>query len=96
MKAVVYDEYGPPEVLKLREVDMPVPQDDEVLVRVHAASVNQWDWDFVRANPSWCDSAGSGNRNTPFWAPISRESLRRSAETSPGFGPAMRSWGHLG
>ena len=51
MKAVVYDEYGPPEVLKLREVDMPVPQDDEVLVRVHAASVNQWDWDFVRGKP---------------------------------------------
>ncbi len=51
MKAVVYEDYGPPEVLKLREVDMPVAQDDEVLVRVHAASVNQWDWDFVRGKP---------------------------------------------
>ena len=30
---------------------MPVPQDDEVLVRVQAASVNQWDWDFVRGKP---------------------------------------------
>ena len=51
MKAVVYEDYGPPEVLRLREVDMPVAQDDEVLVRVHAASVNQWDWDFVRGKP---------------------------------------------
>lgn len=51
MKAVVYTHYGSPDVLHLEEVDQPVPTDDEVLVEVHAASVNSWDWDLVRGRP---------------------------------------------
>jgi NADPH:quinone reductase-like Zn-dependent oxidoreductase len=43
MKAVVHERYGPPEVLHLRELDPPVPKDDEVLVRVHASSVTRSD-----------------------------------------------------
>lgn len=43
MKAVVYKKYGTPDVLELKEVDKPVPKDDEVLVKVHAASLNDWD-----------------------------------------------------
>jgi NADPH:quinone reductase-like Zn-dependent oxidoreductase len=51
MKAVVYTEYGSPDVLRLEEVEKPTPSDDEVLVEVHAASVNSWDWDLLRGTP---------------------------------------------
>lgn len=48
MKAIVFTRYGSPDVLELREVDKPAPQDDEVLIRVHAASLNDWDWQALR------------------------------------------------
>ena len=51
MKAIVYTEYGPPDVLKLEEVPKPPPSDDEVLVQVHAAAVNYGDWAFLRGKP---------------------------------------------
>jgi NADPH:quinone reductase-like Zn-dependent oxidoreductase len=44
MKALIRDRYGPPDVLEVREIARPVPKDDEILVRVHAASLNDWDW----------------------------------------------------
>lgn len=60
MKAVWYSAYGPPEVLELREVPRPVPADDEVLVEVHAASVNFADWAFLRGSPAAVRFMGAG------------------------------------
>jgi len=51
VKAIVYTEYGPPDVLQLKEVERPTPKEDEVLVKVHASSVNYSDWAFVRGKP---------------------------------------------
>jgi NADPH:quinone reductase-like Zn-dependent oxidoreductase len=51
MKAIVMERYGTPDVLELREVATPTPKADEVLVRVHAASVNDWDWGMVQGAP---------------------------------------------
>lgn len=51
MRAVVYREYGSPDVLKLEEIPTPSPEDDEVLIKVHASSVNAWDWDLLRGVP---------------------------------------------
>jgi NADPH:quinone reductase-like Zn-dependent oxidoreductase len=49
MRAVVHDRYGPPEVLRVAEVERPVPKDDEVLVRVHASTVTRGDAMGVRS-----------------------------------------------
>jgi NADPH:quinone reductase-like Zn-dependent oxidoreductase len=51
MKAIVCTKYGSPDVLQLKEVAKPIPEDNEVLVEVHAASVNDWDWGLLRGKP---------------------------------------------
>lgn len=50
MKAIVYTKYGPPDVLQLREVEKPAPKDNDVLIRVQAASVNAYDWHLLSAD----------------------------------------------
>ena len=51
MKAIVFAEYGSPEVLRLAELPLPIPRSDEVLIKVRAASVNAADWRMVSADP---------------------------------------------
>jgi NADPH:quinone reductase-like Zn-dependent oxidoreductase len=51
MRAIVHDTYGSPSVLQLQEIDKPAVRDDDVLVRVHAASVNPADWHFLTGTP---------------------------------------------
>jgi NADPH:quinone reductase-like Zn-dependent oxidoreductase len=51
MKAIVFTRYGSPDRLQLKEVAKPVPKDDEVLIQVHASSINSWDWEFLNGVP---------------------------------------------
>ena len=51
MKAIVFTQYGPPDGLELKEVPKPTPKDDELLISVHASSINSWDWEFLNGIP---------------------------------------------
>jgi NADPH:quinone reductase-like Zn-dependent oxidoreductase len=62
MQAVVHDTYGPPEVLRLESVERPVPKDDEVLIKIHATTVNRTDCHIRAANPFLWRLFGAGLR----------------------------------
>lgn len=51
MKAIIIDRFGPPEALQLREQAKPAPGENEVLIKIHATAVNDWDWSMVRGKP---------------------------------------------
>jgi NADPH:quinone reductase-like Zn-dependent oxidoreductase len=50
LKGVIYTQYGGPEVLQVKEIEKPFPKDDEVLIKVHAASINDWDWGLLHGD----------------------------------------------
>jgi hypothetical protein len=60
MKAVVYTDYGSPDVLEIRDVKKPVPNDDQVLIKVRAASINPLDWHFMEGTPYIMRALGVG------------------------------------
>jgi NADPH:quinone reductase-like Zn-dependent oxidoreductase len=70
VKAMVYERYGPPEVLGMREVDTPVLGNRDFLIRVEASSVNRSDWEGLIGKPLYArmggcaDSAGSSSAQT--------------------------------
>ncbi len=51
MKAAIYTRFGPPDVIRIMDVEEPVPKDDEILIKIRAASVNPLDWHFLRGTP---------------------------------------------
>ena len=68
MKAIVYREYGSPDVLELQEVERPEPIGDQVLVRVLASSINSWDWDLLTGTFRVASEV-SANRSSPSSEP---------------------------
>ena len=62
MKAVVYTDYGSPDVLQIREIKKPVPNDDQVLIKVRAVAVNPLDWHFIEGTPYIMRALGVGLR----------------------------------
>ncbi len=51
MKAITYCDYGSPDVLRVEEIQKPIPADDQALIRVRAASINPYDWHFLEGTP---------------------------------------------
>lgn len=51
MKAIVFTKYGSPDLLEVQELPTPKPEDDEVLARFHASSINSWDWEYLNGFP---------------------------------------------
>ena len=93
MKAIAHTQYGRPEpgVLDLVEVDVPVPEDDQVLVRVYASSVNPVEWYGVTGPYFARVGAGFRKPKDPEWEPISPEWSKRSAVRSRTLGRVTRS-----
>jgi NADPH:quinone reductase-like Zn-dependent oxidoreductase len=69
MKAILSEQYGRPDVLKLREVEKPAPKKGEVLVKVHAASVNAYDWHLLTADIFLVRMMGGGLLKPKFSIP---------------------------
>ena len=62
MKAVIYTDYGSPDVLQIREIKKPVPNDNQILIKVRAASINPLDWHFIEGTPYIMRAMGVGLR----------------------------------
>src|SRR5215212_12086085 len=58
MKVIVYYKYGSPDVLQMQEVEKPVPTDDELLIKVHAVSLNRSDWEALVGKPFYVRIGG--------------------------------------
>ena len=95
MKAIVCTKYGPPDVLQLKEVEKPAPKDNEVLIAVHAASVNQYDWHLLTADVVLVRLMGGGLLKPKTRDPglTWRGGWKRLAETCSSLGQVMRCLG---
>src|SRR5215207_9327570 len=66
MKAIVYYKYGSPDVLQMQEVEKPVPTDDQLLIKVHAVSLNRSDWEALTGKPFYTRMGGLRKPGNPI------------------------------
>jgi len=92
MKAVVYTRYGPPGVLRLAEVETPVPKDHEVLVKVRAVSVNASDWEVLRGKPLYSRIGGPFRPRHPILGSDIAGWVEAAGRHATLFRPARRVW----
>ena len=82
MKAIAQEEFGSPDILELKDIEKPIPGNDQVLVRIRAASPNPWDWHFMRGMPLIArPQAGGVSPRTRCCAATSPARSRPSART---------------
>jgi 2-desacetyl-2-hydroxyethyl bacteriochlorophyllide A dehydrogenase len=60
LKAIIYTKYGSPDVLQLKDIEKPIPKDNEILIKVHAASLNQYDLHYLTGTPFFIRLTGAG------------------------------------
>ncbi|MBN1121152.1 MAG: NAD(P)-dependent alcohol dehydrogenase [Anaerolineae bacterium] len=92
MKAVIYERYGPPEVLQIKEVAKPVPKDNEVLIKIHATTVSIEDSDIRRAP----FGGGSGKPRNPILGTLLAGEIEAVGRSVRRFAPGDQVYGFTG
>jgi NADPH:quinone reductase-like Zn-dependent oxidoreductase len=95
MKAIVYRQYGSPDVLKLEEVEKPVPKDDEILVKVHAVSVNRSDWEGLIGEPLYARMGGLRNPSNTILGSDIAGTVERVGKNNNQFQPGDAVFGEM-
>jgi NADPH:quinone reductase-like Zn-dependent oxidoreductase len=96
MKAVVYTKYGPPDVLQLTEVAKPVPTDDELLIKVHAVSVNRSDWEGLIGKPLYARIGGLLKPSGPILGSDIAGRVEMAGKNNSQFQPGDEVFGEMG
>jgi NADPH:quinone reductase-like Zn-dependent oxidoreductase len=96
MKAIVYTEYGSPDVLQLKEVEKPVPKDNEVLIKVHAVSVNRSDWEGLIGKPLYARLGGPRKPNGKIPGSDIAGRVEAAGSNAKRFQPGAEVFGLLG
>jgi len=96
MKAIVYTEYGSPDVLQLKEVAKPVPTDDEILIKVQAASVNRSDWEGLTGKPLYARLGGLRKPSSPILGSDVAGRVEMAGRNHNQFQPGDEVFGEMG
>jgi NADPH:quinone reductase-like Zn-dependent oxidoreductase len=96
VKAVAHTRYGPPDVLQLKEVAKPVPSDDQILVKVHAVSVNRSDWEGLTGKPFYARFGGLLRPGNQILGSDIAGRVELAGKNHAQFGPGDEVFGEMG